>query len=131
MQKYILFLLFAVSFSQCMAQNYAWEDFVEDFLQQEDETMSEEERQSLLEDLSEIHQNPFEINNIKKENLQLLPFLDERQMDSIVSYVHRYGPVFSLKELWLIPWLDKKTRDYLSLFLICKDIQGSFYNVRE
>ena len=131
MQKYILFLLFAVSFSQCMAQNYAWEDFVEDFLQQEDETMSEEERQSLLEDLSEIHQNPFEINNIKKENLQMLPFLDERQMDSIVSYVHRYGPVFSLKELWLIPWLDKKTRDYLSLFLICKDIQGSFYNVRE
>ena len=67
MQKYILFLLFAVSFSQCMAQNYAWEDFVEDFLQQEDETMSEEERQSLLEDLSEIHQNPFEINNIKRK----------------------------------------------------------------
>jgi len=131
MQKYILYFLLSVSFFQGAAQNYVWEDFVEDYFQQEDETMSEEERRSLLEDLSEIHQNPFEINSIKKENLQMLPFLDERQVDSIVSYVHRYGPVFSLKELWLIPWLDKKSRDYLSLFVTCKDIEGSFHNVRE
>lgn len=129
LQKYILCICLMAFSCYCNAQNYSWEEFVEDFFQQED-NVSEEEQNSLLEDLQDIHHNPFDINSLKKENLELLPFLTQQQTDSILSYLRRYGPMLSLKELFLIPSLDKKTRDYLSLFVYCQDKEGSPYNIR-
>ncbi len=129
MRKHIFLFMFFFVCIPGMAQTYTWEDFAEDFLLQEEDVISEEERRSMLEDMLDIHQNPFDINTIKKEQLQLLPFLSDQQSDSILSYVRRYGPVLSMNELWLIPRLDKKTRDYLSLFLFCEEKEGTPYQV--
>ena len=129
--KYILlYFCLLLSVDCCNAQNYTWEEFVEDFFQQEENIETENEQGSLLEELTELHHNPFDINKIKKENLQLLPFLSIQQTDSILSYLHRYGPILSMKELLLIPTLDKKTRDFLSLFVYCKDAEGSVYDIK-
>ena len=102
---------------------YTWEDFVQDYMENEysEETSDEELTISLLEELQEIHNNPIPINQANSKDLLVLPFISQRQADSIVSYIKKYGPMYSVKELMLVPYLDYSTRNKLSLFIYCDE----------
>ena len=67
--------------------------------------------------LSYLAENPINLNGITRESLEQLPFLTARQIEDIVAYCYRYGPLRSLGELKLIPSLDEGTRQWLSCFV--------------
>lgn len=97
------------------AQYYSWEDFVERISM--DQSIDDNYLTPLLEDLSELHEHPFNINTITKENLKQLPFLSPEDIEEILAYIYRYGPMKSLGELMLIEKLDYQTRQFLTLFI--------------
>jgi len=121
--KYLLVLLLSLTVLSSWGQTLTWEDFVEDYLSI-DEQQGREALQQRAEQLLYIHENPFDINRITPDELSRLPFVSARQADSLISYIHRYGPLHSLGELSLVPWLDKVTRDRLMLFVYIPDQTG-------
>ena len=92
-----------------------WEDFVEWI----EETNEEEDGvdEELMEQLYELHANPLDLNEIKKEDLMVLPFLNEEQIGEIVRYVEKNRPVVSLGELMFVNGLGQKAREMLRLFV--------------
>lgn len=96
-------------------QQLSWEDFVEKISVGEYEEY--DYLTPLLEDLSELHEHPFNINTVTKEQLERLPFLTDTDIEEVLAYVYRYGPMQSLGELKLIEKLDYRTAQYLSLFV--------------
>lgn len=97
------------------AQQYSWEEFVERF-SVEDYEEEGVELSAVLEELEDLHEHPFNLNEAGKEELEKLPFLDEGQVEEILAYIYRHGPMQSLGELALIEELDYQTRLFLSLF---------------
>ncbi|MCR5043251.1 MAG: helix-hairpin-helix domain-containing protein [Bacteroidaceae bacterium] len=90
----------------------AWEDFVE-LMAEEEEVVDED----LMEQLQELYAHPFDINEVRKEDLEVLPFLNEEQVEGIVKYVKENGRVESLGELLFVRELGQKEREMLRLFL--------------
>lgn len=119
MYKNLCILLFSFFSITASGQTVTWEDFTQDYLIQQTNSISQEKLQTLTEDLLELHRNPLNINNTNKEQLLSLPFLTENQVDSILSYIKKYGPLLSIAELSFVHSLDKLTQDYLSLFIYC------------
>lgn len=97
------------------AQHYSWEEFVEKI--SVDEYEDGEDLSPLLEELAALHEHPFNLNTATKEDLEQLPFLDGEEIEEILAYVYRYGPMQSLGELMLIEELDYQTRQFLTLFV--------------
>ena len=91
-----------------IAQHYSWEEFVEKI--SVDEYDDGEDMSPLLEELAGLHEHPFNLNTATKDDLEQLPFLDADEIEEILAYVYRYGPMQSLGELMLIEELDYQTR---------------------
>ena len=72
--------------------------------------------QEAFEVLSELEQNPININSATREDLQRLPFLSEQQIEDMLSYIYQYGGMQTLGELAMIESLDKTHRSLLSFF---------------
>ena len=96
----------------------AWEDFVE-LMAEEEEGMDEE----LIEQLQEVHAQPININEVRKEDLEVLPFLSKEQVEGIVKYVEKNKPVESLGELMFVRELGMKEREMLRLFVEVRELR--------
>lgn len=114
-QFVIVCIISFCSVNTVLAQHYSWEEFVEKL--SIDENTDNDYLTPLIEDLSEIHNHPFNINTVTKSELEQLPFLSPSDIEAVLSYVYRHGPMQSLGELMLIDKLDYQTRQYLTLFI--------------
>ena len=99
------------------AQHYSWEEFVEKI--SVDEYEDGEDLSPLLEELAALHEHPFNLNTATKDDLEQLPFLDGDEIEEILAYVYRYGPMQSLGELMLIEELDYQTRPVSYFVRLC------------
>ena len=72
----------------------------------------------IMEMLESIADHPINLNQATREQLEELPFLSARQVEDIMAYVFRYGPMRSLGELTMITSLDYYTRRLLGHFVI-------------
>ncbi len=61
---------------------------------------------ALYEDLIELSENPINLNNTNKQELEKLQFLTDVQIDNLLYYLYRNGPMNSIFELKLIDGLD-------------------------
>ena len=102
-----------IAFGQTERKEMSWEDFVELMAAEEEEGVDEE----LIEQLQEVHVQPWDINEVRKEDLEMLPFLSEEQVEGIVKYVTQNRPVESLGELMFVKELGVKEREMLRLFV--------------
>lgn len=96
----------------------SWEEFVQEYVegsQTEEEDTDYEE----LAWLEEIALHPMQLNLASRKDLTDLPFIDEAQADSILSYRERKRGFTSLGELMFVRGVDYFTRRYLSLFVRC------------
>lgn len=93
----------------------AWEDFVEVMADENDEDGGIDEE--LMDQLFEMYGNPMDVNKATKEDLSVLPFLDEEQVDGILKYREKNGRIESLGELMFVKELGKKEREMLRLFV--------------
>ena len=97
----------------------SWEQFVERMMGEEwnsdDEAVDDDE---LLQTLYELYLHPLNINEVAKEDLLVLPFIDEEKANEIMSYIDHNRPMRSFGELMLIGTLSKTDREMLRLFLL-------------
>lgn len=92
-----------------------WERYLNEVMTQEDsESASWEET---YEQLCELEQHPFDLNTATREQLEALPFLTAQQVEELVAYHDRYGPMQSLGELQMIRSLDYGQRRLLAYFV--------------
>jgi len=81
----------------------------------------EELPQDALEELADLyeslHESPLNINTATKEELSMLTFLSDRQIEDIHAYIYMHGPMLTLGELQLTGSLDYATRQMLRHFV--------------
>ena len=109
---YIVLTLTLVSYTKGFAQD--WLPLLE---QVADDEESEEASQQVVDLLSELAQQPIDVNTATREQWQQLPFLSDSEIDGILEYVSRYGPVKSLGELAMVPQIDCLKRQLLTHFV--------------
>lgn len=128
MKRTFTILLSLISCFPLLAQQEAedsyitWEEFVENFIRNAETDEGETAAASLeneLERLEYLRLHPLQLNTVERKDLLALPFLNEEQTDSILSYRQQRRGFVSLGELQLIKDIDWFTRGYLSLFLRC------------
>ncbi len=110
---YIIFTLTLVSYTKGFAQD--WLPLLE---QVADDEESEEASAQVVDLLSELAQQPIDVNTASREQWQQLPFLTDSEIDGILEYVGRYGPVKSLGELAMVPQIDCLKRQLLTHFVV-------------
>ncbi|HJV78100.1 MAG TPA: helix-hairpin-helix domain-containing protein [Paludibacter sp.] len=72
---------------------------------------------SFFEDLLFCAQNPINLNQAKREELERLPFLSDMQVENILSYVYQFGPMKTIYELQLVEGLDMTDIRRMLLFV--------------
>ena len=106
----LLLALYALS---SFAQEPDWQEDMQEWTTPED--MGDNTNMELLEDLSI---NKINLNQITREQLEQLPFLSAQQVEGIMEYLDRYGPIRSLNELKMIPELDYQTCQQLTHYVM-------------
>lgn len=109
---HLLLLGVFVSPNQVFAQmpeqgELTWEEFVESYeatFRSEDEADEVNMDELLL--LEQLVQHPMQLNRLTREDLLLLPFLAEQQVDSILDYRKRKYGFRSMGELQLVSGID-------------------------
>lgn len=91
-----------------------WMEYIEDLAV---ETGDEERAKTLYSELSYWVEHPYNLNQVTEIELQTLPFLSDRQIQSIIRYRQKYGEMASLYELKGIEELDFQTIELLLPFV--------------
>ena len=98
---------------------HPWEQYFHEVMTAEDAgSAAWEDTYDLL---CELEQHPLDINRATREQLEQLPFLSAQQVEEMVEYLYRYGPMKSLAELRMIRSLDDSRRRLLTYFVIVLD----------
>lgn len=101
------------------AQDYSWDQFVEEYLQYVAELAEEADddvqRYDWLDELEELHRQPLDINTASRDDLLRLHFLSDEQVDSLLARRDRYSGGFrSLGELMTVRQLSYRDRAWMS-----------------
>lgn len=130
MNRYIsifcVFLLVNIALitSTCHAQNnsdYPWEDIMEN-LSIADEEGDTRNWENELEELTDLVNNPVNINSATKEQLQRFPFLNDVQIENLLAYIYIHGSMQTVYELQLVEELDRQTIQYLLPFVCVEPV---------
>ena len=116
MAKLLLPWLIAALFLTAHAQDRDedWKSYLD--LMGEIEDVENTDWETAYETMSELAAHPLDINNATLEDLRLLPFLTEKEINDIAEYIYRYGPLRSMGELAMIKSLNYEKRQLLSYF---------------
>jgi hypothetical protein len=68
----------------------------------ENSEQEEIDQTALYEDLLYFSQNPINLNNTNKEQLERLQFLSDIQIENLLYYLYQHGPMLSIYELQLV-----------------------------
>lgn len=94
---------------------HEWEKYLSEVMSAED--MESAEWEDCYETLCELAQHPLDLNHASREDLEQLPFLSAQQVEEIMEYLYRYGPMKSLSELLMLRSLDYDRRRLLACFV--------------
>lgn len=92
-----------------------WESVLETLLS--DEELTADALEELSDMYESLHAAPLNINTATREELSMLPFLTDRQIEDIHAYIYMHGPMLTLGELQLTGSLDYATRQLLRHFV--------------
>ena len=71
--------------------------------------------------MSGLADHPLDINTATREELELIPFLNDRQIEDICEYIYRYDSMKTTGELALIESLDRPRRQLLEYIVYAGD----------
>ena len=94
------------------------EEVVEQLVNNDEENINRWE--NLYEELSDLKENPLDINSATKEQLERFPFLSDKLVENILYYLYKYGPMLTDKELMMVEDMDIYTCRLLKSFIIVK-----------
>lgn len=119
MRKLIILFAFVSLQLASLAQSDDWESIVEELAEEIGESYTGGEESAALEaqidELTDLHEHPFDLNTATREQLLSLPFLSEAQVEAIMDYRSRYGALRSSAELHLVRGLGLRELRWLSL----------------
>ena len=114
--------LLLMSLNVCAQTERAWEVYLNNVMTAEDVgSAAWEETHDLL---CELEQHPLDLNAATREELEELTFLTAQQVEEIMLYLYRYGPMKSLNELMMIRSLDYERRRLLTCFVCLGEASG-------
>ena len=97
-----------------------WDSVLETLLS--DEELSADALEELADMYESLHAAPLNINTATREELSMLPFLTDRQIEDIHAYIYMHGPMLTLGELQLTGSLDYATRLLLRHFVYAGEV---------
>lgn len=100
-------------------QSRPWETYLNDVMTLED--VESESLETVYDLLCELEQHPLDINTVTRETLEQFPFLSAQQIEEIIEYRDRYGPLKSIGELQMVRSLDYAQRRLLTYFIYIGD----------
>ncbi len=116
-----IYLLMSLLFPTLCSAQISWNDFVEDYIFNNEENGNQTEL--IYEQLNELRQHPIDLNTATEEQLLQIPVITEEQADDIITYRDTYYPMRSTGELMFIKSLNKETREILQLFCYAGEVQ--------
>lgn len=105
MKKHLVCLIMAFIVYPCTGQIRpdAWIEYMAELTEESEDTQALE---TLYAELSNLTQNPFDLNRVTREDLRKLPFLSDQQIEELVSFREKQGDFVSIYELKNIPAFD-------------------------
>ena len=102
MRRTLLWLLFLIPTTVSAQDNeQPWQLWLEELATDGSED-NEGQEQTAWDDaydlLCELQSQPLDINHATREDLEQLPFLTAQQVEDILYYIYRYGPMRSVSE---------------------------------
>jgi hypothetical protein len=96
-----------------------WMEYLEDL---SEDLENEEQIESFYADLSYLAEHPLDLNTTDAETFRRLPFLSDAQIEALLAFRKRYGPMTSVYELKNIEALDRSTLELLLPFVYAGQI---------
>ncbi|MBX2899927.1 MAG: helix-hairpin-helix domain-containing protein [Cyclobacteriaceae bacterium] len=119
--KAVACIVLCVSITAAIAQDYRktidLENLVDEILAGQDEDINYED---LYENLMMLVTNPLDLNKVTAEQLRGLYFLNERQVQAVLTHRQVSGAFLSEFELQALPEIDRPTFERLILFCTVK-----------
>ena len=119
MKAQIVCVFLMMSLVVSAQSKHEWETYLREVVTAED--VGSAAWEEMYEQLCELAQHPIDLNQASREQLEQLPFLSAQQVEEIMEYLYRYGPMKSLAELQMIRSLDYQRRRLLTYFVEIKD----------
>jgi hypothetical protein len=115
MRHWLVSLCLVCCLSATAQQQTTWEQVWHEVINTED--MDAEEAEATYERLQQLSEHPINLNNTSREELEQLPFLSDLQIDELIEYLLRYGPMRSYGELRMIRAMDFQQLALLPFFV--------------
>ena len=119
MKQWLVLLCLLCSMTAFAQQQPTWEQVWDDFFNPED--MDEEVLMEEYEHLQQLAEHPIDLNSTTYEELEQLPFLSEQQIEELMEYLHRYGPIRSFGELRMIKSMGQRELALLPYFIVIQE----------
>ena len=101
--------------AQIAANNTEWMQYLEELAESDDRDPGDTEQ--LFDELSYLSEHPFNLQTVTKKDLERLPFLTDIQIENLLYYIYKYGPLVDIYELKNVEDLDSQTIAYLLPFV--------------
>jgi hypothetical protein len=129
MKQLIIIIIALLVFRQLPAQinadNTAWMQYLDE-LAESDESVGDMEH--IFEELSYLSEHPFDLQTVTKTDLERLPFLSAVQIENILYYIYKFGPLADIYELKNVEALDFQTITFLLPFVFVGKAENSLQN---
>lgn len=114
---FLLSLSLSLSSQEIDPHNTEWMNYLEELAGEGEDDSCEQEIALLFEDLSYLSEHPIDLQRAEREELERLPFLSPEQIENLLYYIYRFGPLVDLYELKNVEALDLRTITYLLPFV--------------
>ena len=120
-----LFLLFGLTLTATAQEpSTSWEETWHE-LMMNDEGEEETTDEETYELLSQLAEQPIDLNRATRDDLERLPFLSAQQVMDLKEYLDRYGPMRSLSELRMVRTLDYHQLSLLPYFVFVGEVEDT------
>lgn len=77
-----------------------------------------------LQELTDLINNPVNLNAATKEQLEQFPFLNDLQIENLLAYIYVHGQMQSIYELQMVEEINRQTIEYLLPFVCVKPVDN-------
>lgn len=116
-----IFLLFG-SFNGLDAQETDWRSYVEVFA--EEEGMDEHTVENIYTELLYLESNPMDLNTVSYEQLERFPLLSTVEISSLLTFLSKNRPLYTVYELRNVPYLDFQTVERILPFFMVGEVKN-------
>lgn len=126
--RYLLIILALLFWciSLCVCQNNAIDDVAGQWLEMLAEEGIEVDAVPEIETLMQYLQTPLNINLADKSELEQFFFLNAKQIENLLFYLHENGPLLTIFELQAVEGLDERTIKLLKPFIFAGPVDRQY-----